>query len=104
MSEKRRPDAVLTLQVGEERFRYEVFHAAQFAGEASRSEFYHAEQPSLMLTPADMSASHFVRVRVNGVWAPRGRRAMYPVARAMAAVTQDFVQRLIDDAQAKGGL
>ena len=65
MSEARTPDAVLTLQTGDVRTRYEIFHSSQFAGKASRSEFYHAEQPSLLLTPADMEATQYVRVRVN---------------------------------------
>lgn len=102
MSEVRTPDAVLTLQTGDVRTRYEIFHSSQFAGKASRSEFYHAEQPSLLLTPADMEATQYVRVRVNGVWAPRGRRAMYPLARAMALLTSDF-QRLVLESTGKEG-
>lgn len=94
MSEIRRPDATMTLRAGDLTRKYELYQGSQFAERAGKSSFFHAEQPNLMLTPLDLENGSFVRVRCDGVWLPKGRRAMFPVHRAAYFIAQDLVEQL----------
>lgn len=95
MSEKRRPDAVVTVRAGDINRRYELFCAEQFSERAGRSSFFHAEQPNLMLTPLDFEQGRYVRVRCDGCWLPKGRRALFPVGRASFLIAQDIQQQIL---------
>lgn len=95
MSEKRRPDLTVTVKSGDLTRRYEMFCAEQFSERAGRSSFYHAEQPNLMLTPLDFEQGKYVRVRCDGVWLPKGRRAMFPAGRASFLIAQDIHQQVL---------
>lgn len=97
MSEKRKPDAVLTLRAGDLQRKYELFKGSQFSKRAATTTFFHAEQPNLLLTPLDIERGHFVRVRCNGVWLPEGQRALYPLSRAAFLIAQDLQHQLKDD-------
>ena len=81
MSEKRRPDAVITVSIGPAKHKIELFSASQFIDRMSKVNFYHVDQPSLALNPIDMEGKSFVRVRHNGSWVPDGRRDIYPIPR-----------------------
>ncbi len=95
MSEKRRPDAVFTIKTDDVQRRYEVFRAEQFSARAGHVPFFHAEQPDLQLTPLDIANNPYVRVRVDGVWFPQGRRSLYPAGRLAALVAQDLSMQLL---------
>lgn len=97
MSEKRRPDAVITLKSGDLNRKYELYKGAQFSDRAAVSTFYHAEQPNLLLTPLDIERGSFVRVRCDGAWVPKGRRAMFPLARVAFLISQDLQQQLREE-------
>ena len=54
MSEKRRPDAVITVSIGPAKHKIELFSASQFIDRMSKVNFYHVDQPSLALIPIDI--------------------------------------------------
>ena len=54
MSEKRRPDAVITVSIGPAKHKIELFSVSQFIDRMSKVNFYHVDQPSLALIPIDI--------------------------------------------------
>ncbi len=94
MSEKRRPDVVFNLKSGEVNRRYEVFYAEQFMERSAKVPFFHADQLELQISPADLENQRFVRVRLDGVWQPQGRRAFYPAHRLATLIAQDVSREL----------
>lgn len=94
MSEKRRPDVVFAIRSEDTERRYEIFHADQFIERARRVPFVHAEQPDLLINPADLAAGNFVRVRLNGIWQPPGKRAFWPAHRLGMLIGADVSKQL----------
>lgn len=95
MSEKRRPDAVITVSIGSAKHKIELFSASQFIDRMSKVNFYHVDQPSLALNPIDMEGKSFVRVRHNGAWVPDGRREMYPLHR-VGQLISDYLRKSME--------
>ena len=65
-----------------------------FAERMAQVPFCHAEEPNMQLLPVDLQRTHYVRVRCNGVWLPKGRRALYPAYRVTFLIAQHMQQML----------
>jgi hypothetical protein len=99
MSEKRKPDLTLVMQTANgTKVRYEIFDGSQFIERMQKVPVFHAENPNVQLSPVDLENHHFVRVRVDGVWLPRGTRALYPMHR-VAFLTAQHMQTLLGRAE-----
>lgn len=98
MGEKRKPDATMVLSgPSGKKVRYEIYKAHQFAGRMATTPFAHAEQPDLMLQPVDIESGQFVRVRVDGVWMPQGRRALYLASRVCTLIGKHLQSELMEN-------
>jgi len=99
MSEKRKPDLTLVMQPANgTKVRYEIFDGSQFIDRMQKVPFFHAENPNVQLSPVDLENHHFVRVRVDGVWLPKGTRAMFPMWRVATLSAQHMQSMLVGDA------
>lgn len=100
MAEKRKPDATMVLTgASGKKYRYEIYQAKQFLNRMGNTPFAHAENPDLMLQQVDVESGDFVRVRVNGVWMPQGRRAFYLASRVCNLIGRHLLTELKEPEQ-----